>query len=198
MNPILEAIHNRRSFSPRYLAEPGPDSRQLEAIADAAGAAPDHGDLAPTRIVEIAKDARGLLAEAFAEATREAKPDADAAALEGSRQRAMGGPVLLAIIARIDPGQARVPETEQWVSVGAAVQNMLLAAESLGYRGKLLSGARVRSRALRDFFSLGENEHLVAFLALGTAIGEPKNRKRRTAGEILSRLSRPATQSSKS
>jgi nitroreductase len=192
MNPVLEAIHRRRSFSPRYLAAPGPDRHALEAIAGAAAAAPDHGDLGPTRVVEVPDTARPGLAEAFADAALELRPDADAAALAESRARAMGGPTLLAIVARIDPAHDRVPAGEQWISVGAAVQNMLLAAESLGFRGKLLSGARVRSRALRRFFSLGENEHLAAFLALGTPVGEPKLRQRRDAAGILSTLSAPA------
>ena len=180
------AIKNRRSFSPRYLAKPGPDKRELEILAEAAGAAPDHGELGPALLVVVTEEARGRLAEAFAEATLEAKPNADSAALEESRQRAMGGPVLVAVVARIDPNHPRVPENEQWISVGAAIQNMLLATESLGYRGKLLSGARVRSRALRSFFSLADNEHLAAFIALGRPIGEPRNRRRRGATEILS------------
>lgn len=185
MNPVLEAILSRRSVGPRHLTGPDLTAAELEALARAAAAAPDHGMLGPLHLLHIPARHRAALAEVFAAAALEADPAADADTLQAARDRAMAGPGLIAVLAGLTPDHPAVPVEEQWVAVGAALQNLLLAALSLGLHAKPLSGRRVRSRALRQAFHLPDDTHLVAFVALGRAEGNVKDRPRRSPEAVL-------------
>lgn len=185
MTDLLTQILSRRSVGPRHLTGPDLTAEELEVLASAASAAPDHGALCPLHLVHVPARHRSALAEAFAKATLEADPAADTEALQSARDRALAGPCLIAVLARLTPGHPSVPVEEQWISVGAGLQNLLLAALSLGLHAKPLSGRRVRSQALREAFRLPADTHLAAFVVLGRFDGPQTRRPRRTAAEIL-------------
>jgi len=185
MIDMLTQILSRRSVSARHLTGPDLTAGELEALAGAAAAAPDHGGLGPLQLVHIPALHRAALAEVFMQAAREADPEADAATLQNAHDRAMAGPCLIAVLARLAPSHPVVPVEEQWISVGAGLQNLLLAARSLGLHTKPLSGRRLRSRALREAFRLPEHTHLAAFVVVGRYSGPPTEKPRRTASETL-------------
>ncbi len=164
---VLNALLTRRSVRPRRLRAPGPNAEALDRIVSAGLRGIDHGGLRPWRLLLI--DDRQRLAAAFAEAATHQRPGADAERLERAWQRAMAGPVLLAMIACLHPDHAEAPEREQWVAIGAALQQMLLAADALGFAGSLLSGRKTEAPSLRDTLGLADQEQLVGFLTLGTA-----------------------------
>jgi nitroreductase len=188
---MIEKICARRSVSPKHLAAPGPAPEQIREMVRAACAGPDHGRLAPTRFVYLPDDQRDTLADIFVAAAKEADSDASAEYLASTCERALNGPCLIAVIARIVDDNPQVLPYEQWIAVGAALQNLLLASESFGFRGKTVSGARVRSRTLRNAFVLSDAEHLVGFVALGTYTGEPKQMPRRSPDEVLGVFASP-------
>jgi nitroreductase len=75
--------------------------------------------------------------------------------------------------------------SEQFISVGAALQSFLVAVHAAGYGGILLSGKRVATSAIRRAFALGENEQLVGFISMGTPAGEPRPRQRPSPDDHL-------------
>lgn len=157
----------------------------LLKIATAASAAPDHGRLGPLRLVALPMKTRPALAEAFARAALEKDPSATPEAIAQAQDRALAGDTLVASVAQIIDNHPVIPVHEQWISVGAGLQNALLVATALGFGTKIVSGARVRSEALRNAFCLGRAEHLVGFIAIGTATTDPKPAKRRDAAAVL-------------
>ena len=62
---------------------------------------------------------------------------------------------MVAVVAKIDEHNARVPAYEQWMTVGAATSNFLAALELKGYAGKIVSGRcplqEGRSHRLLDY-----------------------------------------------
>lgn len=188
LETVIDAILARRSTGPRHLGPPGPGPEDLRSLASAAAAAPDHGRLGPLHLTHIPDDKRNALADLFIEAAHAADPNASAAVIEAAGARALSGPVLLAVIATIQNDHLDIPPHEQWISVGAALQNVLLAAEALGFVAKMVSGRRVRSPILRSAFRLAENEQLVGFVMIGTASAEAaaKPALRRSVDQILS------------
>jgi len=82
LDAALTLIHSRQHVSPKRLGDPGPDREQVEKILTAAGAAPDHGQLTPWRLIIVPPERRQLLADAFAEALAER----DEEATEAQRQ----------------------------------------------------------------------------------------------------------------
>ena len=184
MTPALHPLLGRQSVGPKHLVEPGPDAAQLQAMAEVALRAPDHGALVPFRFVAVAGAARDGLARLFEQVARDGGKDAAGIALEAERARR--APVTLAVIARIDAGHPQVPAHEQWACVGGALANLLNAAHALGFGGKMLSGAKVRHSALQQAFCRG-GEQLVGWVALGTPDASPKRGPEKPrAADVLS------------
>ncbi len=94
--------------------------------------------------------------------------------------------MLVAMIASISELNIAVPPHEQWISVGASLQNVLLALESFGYKGKIVSGRRVRSNTMREAFGLKPEEHLVGFVVMGTLSGTGRDYPRKLGHDLLS------------
>ena len=174
---VLEALLGRRSVSPRRLLPPGPDAAEIRTIVSVATAAPDHGLLRPARFIHISDPKRAALSDVFEAALLERDPEACPEARAHARSKARNGAVLVALVARITWDHPVVPASEQWVSVGAGLQNVLLAAEALGYRAMIVSGPVTRSRALAGAFDLGADESMVGFIAIGTPSKMPSRRR---------------------
>ncbi len=187
----LAVLLTRQSVGARHLVEPGPDDAALRLMCEAALRAPDHGALVPFRFAVVRGAARAQLAALFEQAARDAgKGDADARI---DAERAQRAPLTLAVLARIDLGHTLVPAHEQWACVGGALTNLLNAAHALGFGGKMLSGAKVRSPVLqRAFCEAGET--LVGWVALGTPAASPARQPRKLAADaVLREWSGPRT-----
>lgn len=183
--PVLNALLARRSLRPRRLRPPGPDEQALDVIVAAGLRGIDHGGLRPWRLLLI--ENRERLAGAFADAEAYLRPEADADRLQQAREKALTGPVLLAAIFCPHPGHGDVPEHEQWIAAGAALQQMVLAADALGYAGSLLSGRKTEAPPLRQALGLTEREHLIGFLTFGTPASPPPSAPAATPGSRWSR-----------
>src|SRR5690606_37668969 len=133
--PALDLILARRSVSPRHLVAPAPTHEQLDIILRAAAAAPDHKNLRPCRFILIPPERRADLAAAFRDAKAEQSPGAPADEVERAGEKAYRGAMLLAVVLRIVRDHPRVSVSDQMLAVGAAVENMLLAANALGFGG---------------------------------------------------------------
>ena len=177
-------ICSRQSTSPKLLAPPGPDEVELETMIRAAVSAPDHGRLRPWRFIRIADAGRDALGELFADAKRRKDPDCSVADLERERDRAARAPGLVAVVACIDCN-CDIPEHEQFISVGAAVQNLLLVAHAFGYGARLVSGIKTRDRLLCAALGLNAAEELVGFICIGTPVKLARHRNRPDPGDHL-------------
>jgi nitroreductase len=174
LGSALTLIHSRQNTSSKLLGEPGPDRAQIETILDAAGAAPDHRRLTPWRLIIVPAEKRHLLAEAFAEALGERDNQATEAQLLEAREKAYRSPLLVAVVARLDPALGDVPDQERLISAGCAIQNMLLTTHAMGYGAGLLTGKSLYSERLKRFFQLADVEQLLCFIAVGTVVrGKP-------------------------
>jgi nitroreductase len=169
----LQAVITRQSVAPAFLGEPAPEGLALERILAAGASAPDHGRLRPWRFIVIRGEARHRLGEVFAEALRKRQPDAPEAALEQERARPLRAPLLIAVAARLDPQHPKIPEIEQILSTGAAVQNVLLAAHAQGFGAKWLTGANAYDEHVKAALGLAADDRLAGFVHLGTIEGAP-------------------------
>lgn len=162
---LLAALQARRSRGPRGLGLPAPSPEELQRAAELALRAPDHQGLRPFRFVHVGADERVALGELFARVATDQGRDAEGVA--EARRRAGSGPALLAVVARVRDDVADVPPHEQWLSVGAAVMNLLNALHLMGYAAKVLGGSAARSEAVRQAFC-HEGEQLACWVIAGT------------------------------
>lgn len=178
-----ELIHSRQNVSPKRLVEPGPSPTELHDFLATAGAAPDHGTLMPWRFVVVPAERRMALAEAFARSLQERDPLATTEQIDAAREKAYRAPFLMLAIVRLQakPGdtlhtpapdddnyEAIVCDAERLVSLGCAIQNIILAAHAAGFGSGLTSGQAMRSAPLRALFSLTNDEQAVCCINLGT------------------------------
>lgn len=164
----LTLIHTRQTVLPKRLFAPGPDDAQLQALFEAAAAAPDHEQRVPWRFIVVPVAKRALLAEVFAAALLERDPAALPQQLEMAREKAHRAPLLMLSVARLDEADAEVPAPERWVSLGCAIQNILLTAHAMGYGSALTSGQAITSQHMRALFALSPGEMPVCFVNVGT------------------------------
>lgn len=162
-------IHSRQHIGPKHLLAPGPSPEVLLQLLGSAAAAPDHDQLRPWRFIVIGAEARPRLAESFAQALLERDPQALPEQLDDARSKAYRGPVLLLAIADLRTPNPDVPEAEKLLSLGCAIQNLLLAALAHGFASGLTSGRALSSSALRHTFGVAQGELAVCFINLGTA-----------------------------
>lgn len=161
---LLEGIESRTSAL--KLGAPGPTREHLERIINAGVRAPDHGRLRPWRFVVLEGDARAKLGDAMADMLRAKLPDASKDQLDAERGKPLRAPTILAAAAHVTKG--KIPEIEQVLAVGAAVQNMLLAAQALGYGAMWKTGGAAYDARVKALFGLEPEDHIVALLYLGT------------------------------
>ncbi|ASM79242.1 nitroreductase (plasmid) [Vitreoscilla filiformis] len=161
-------IHTRQHIGPKHLGEPGPDAATLEALFRAAAAAPDHGRLTPWRFVVLGPQARERLGEVFAHSLLARDPHALPEQLADARAKAQRGAVLVLVIARLGGDDSDVPPWERLLAVGAAVQNVLLAAHARGWGSGLSGGKALQGEAMRQAFDVAPHEQAVCFISLGT------------------------------
>ena len=147
----------------------------------AAAAAPDHGRLRPSRFIALRgenKDAFGeVLARAYLARCSTAGVEPDPKATEKERSKLGRAPlVIVAATTRPVPGSreaaspnaTKIPWEDRRLSTAAAVQNLMLAAGSLGYGSMWRTGAVVTDPIVKDALGLANDEEIIGFVYLGT------------------------------
>jgi nitroreductase len=165
---LFDAIATRATAA--RLAEPGPTPEQFERLLSAAARAPDHGRLQPWRFIRVDGAARESLANAVAEARRDQIPTYTDEQMELEREKIRRSPSILVVGCAVRKDIAKVPEIEQVIAVGAAVENLLLAAHDLGVGVMWKTGPAAYSPKVKAAVGLAADDHIVAILHLGTRV----------------------------
>jgi nitroreductase len=153
--------------SARLLAEPAPKPEELTQILQTAVSAPDHGRLRPWRFVVINNVDRDRFGDIMADSARRSQPDAEGK-IERARKNAFRAPLIVVVAARTDATDEGIPEIEQILAVGAAAQNIMLAAHALGYGAMWKTGAVAYDEEAKLALGLHPQDHIVGFMYIGT------------------------------
>jgi nitroreductase len=184
-NQVIDLLLRRRSVSANALGEPGPTPAELELILRAASRVPDHKKLVPWRFVLFQGEARAQFGKVLAETCRAEEKDAGAFRLETEAKRFLRAPLVIAVISRVVKNPA-APEWEQILSAGAACQNLILAANALGYGTQWITEWCAYSEGVRRALGLAEGERVAGFVYIGTPKETPDERERPDLAEIVS------------
>jgi nitroreductase len=163
---LFTAVQTRSSAA--RLAEPGPSPEDLDRLLQAAALAPDHGRLKPWRLIVLKDAMREAFTAAAAEAKRARLPAMTAEQLAAEREKLSRSPTIVVIGCVVNRGQSKVPEIEQIVAVGAAAQNLFLAAHDLGYGVMWKTGAAAYDPRVKATVGLRPDDHIVAIMHLGS------------------------------
>jgi nitroreductase len=152
------------------LESPGPSEADLEVMIQSALRAPDHGRLRPWQFVVVPEGRREAFGELLAGSMARRRPDAPAEDLARERAKAMRAPVIVVAAAKLAKGH-KIPEVEQLLSAGAAVQNIMLAASAQGYGAMWKTGAPAYDASVKEALGIAPDSEIVGFLYLGTQVG---------------------------
>lgn len=166
---VLEFLQDRASIPAKLLSEPAPDKAQLREILRAAVAAPDHAALRPWRFIVIEGQSRNRLGDVFVEAAKNREPDMPVEKLEAQRSKPLRSPMIVAVAAEITPDHPKTPATEQILSAGAAAQQLMLAANAMGFGAIWLTGPNAEAPEVKTALGFEPKDHIVGFIYLGTA-----------------------------
>ena len=175
----MDGLINRNSTPPRLFDGRVLPRADINRMLEAAVTAPDHGLVRPWRFHIVEGDARNKLGELFAKALLEREPFAPTSAIEKEKGRPLRAPVIVAVGAKVDSSRApKVPVVEQVVAAAAAMEHLVIAAQSMGYGAIVLTGRNAHDPMVRKAFDLEGQDELLGFVYLG-CINEPTPAKER-------------------
>ena len=176
---MLRILAHRRSTPIAMLSGPGPDTDSIMDLLRIAARVPDHRKLCPWRFIVItAREHGAALGERLLQVRKSElgneMSEADVTSTLNLFQRA---PVCIAVVSSPNVTH-KTPVWEQELSAGAACQNLLLAANAMGWAGAWLTEWCAFSKGAADVFGLNEQERVAGFIHLGTAKQDPPERPR--------------------
>src|SRR3546814_9185571 len=112
-------------------------------------------------------------------------PSASDGVIEKDRQRFAHAPLVIAVLAILDPDDRKIPEQERLLSAGAACFALLQAAQALGFGANWLTGWPAHDPQAHALLGMGEHERVVGFVHIGTPMMQVPERERPDASALL-------------
>ncbi|MGQ3099770.1 MAG: nitroreductase family protein [Sphingopyxis solisilvae] len=181
---LLAHLATRRSGKARDMVAPGPGAAELRDIIALALRTPDHGKLAPWRIVTVADDQRAAFAALLKRAWVKENPGSAGMDLSALDQFAHQAPTLLVLLSTPVKG-VKIPLWEQQMSAGAVGMNLLHATHAHGFVGSWLTGWAAYSPDIAAAFGAGDGDTIVGYFFLGTAAKPLEERPRPDYNEVV-------------
>ena len=172
----LEALSTRASAV--RLVEPAPSEELLATALRAAARAPDHGMLRPWKFLVVRGEARERLGEVLAETLVRREPDSTPEALDKEAKKPLRAPLIVVVVAKVEPDHDRIPEVEQVVSAGSAAQNLMLAFHAAGFGCMWRTGAPAYDPAVKRALGIEPHDHIIGLIYVGTAVALTLERTR--------------------
>lgn len=163
---LLDYLLHRRSGKAEDMCAPSTDKAQMEQILTTAMRVPDHGKTAPFYFLVFEEQARQKVAALITEAYARANPDDKPKKSIEAGEKFLQAPTVVAIIYRAR--KAKHPLWEQIMSVGAACQNLILAANALGFAAQWLSRWYAYDDYVREGLGLDGRDVVAGFIHIGT------------------------------
>ncbi|MHB0977596.1 MAG: nitroreductase family protein [Candidatus Aquicultorales bacterium] len=198
---LFKAINNRRSIR-KYDGTPVP-RQDVDKILELAIRAPSGANSQPWSFVVVEdKELIGAMKEAVQDKLEEIVTWDEAKGLEGKVMAYAryftffdSAPTVIAVFGCEAPsvissvmaahGQPRKINSAKQ-SCGAAIQNILLAAEALGYGACWMTGPTIADAAITKMLGKDENEwFLVALVPIGKPVENPNIRSRKPLSEVV-------------
>lgn len=181
---LRDYLLTRRSVGQGFLTAPGPSEDELQTLLTIATRVPDHGKLAPWRLVVYSGDARIAVGDRLAEIARKKRPDLDEAGLEIERSHFLPAPLVIGVLSTAKP-HVKIPEFEQLISAGNVAFNLVHGAYALGYAANWITRWYCFDDEAAAMLGAKEGERFVGFVHVGTPTATIEDRPRPALSEIV-------------
>jgi len=183
-SPITDFLQVRRSVLARNMSAPGPDRATLETLLSIGVRVPDHGKLAPWRLVVIEGDERARLGAVAGEAYRHRHGDEKPELAQAASEQFMRAPCVVAVLAH-PVAHPKIPRLEQVLSAGAVCMNLLTAAQSMGFAAQWLTGEAAYESRVAEMLGAEAGDEIVGFIYIGSRTDAPSERPRPALDEVV-------------
>jgi nitroreductase len=172
-----------------WLSEPGPTPGQLRRLLTIASRVPDHGRLVPWRFILFQGEARQAASTQLAAlylTQHQEMSERTMGTLAKLSRLFTQAPLVVAVVSRADPN-ARKPEWEQVLTVGAVCMNLIAAATAQGYASVWLTGWAAYDADATTALGVRAEEKVAGFIHIGTAQEHPPDRPRPDLDDLVTR-----------
>ncbi len=167
----LEELLKRKSHN--KLIAPAPSKEQIEEMMKLALRAPDHALLKPWRYQIYTGAALNQLGKLFVKASLVGNPNLTPDKLNKLEMKPLRAPMVIVASVEITE-HPKVPEIEQYLSAGASVQNLLMAAHLMDIGAIWRTGSLCFNRHLMELLGYKDNQYIVGFIYLGAEEGSKR------------------------
>lgn len=183
---LLDYLKTRRSVTLPFLAEPGPNAGELAEILTIGARVPDHGKLAPWRMITYAGDDRAAVGTRLAEIAKSRNPDIEDAALEAERKQFLPAPLTIGVLSSVK-AHPKIPEFEQILSAGCVAFNLVHAAYALGFGAHWVTRWFAYDDDAARMLGARDDEKFVAFVHIGIPQSRLEERDRPALNAVVSK-----------
>ena len=161
-----EAIDNRRStYTKQFEPDEKIDDEIVWQIMRNANRAPTHKLTQPWRFTVFTGEGLKKLAQLQVKLVTKIKPDLPEGKLRKLSEKPLKASHIIAITLKRHPGL--VPEIEEILAVGCAIENMYLTANAYGVGCYFSTGGITYLEEAKEFFGLSANDKLIGFFYIG-------------------------------
>ncbi|WP_010632197.1 nitroreductase family protein [Sporolactobacillus vineae] len=185
----LKAIKTRRSV--RKVKEVVPPDEMIRALIDAGRRGPNHFNTEPWHYYVLKGTGRERLGKVYGELAvkKLENPDQaqkDAAMAKGVAKANRSPVVIVITIEPRDQDQPKVKRVEEVAATACAVENMLLAAHSLGLGAIWRTGDAAYTDEMKKAFGVSENGLVLGYVYVGFPEDgyKPNPRERKSVDEV--------------
>lgn len=177
---VLKAIKTRRSFG--LVKDEKIDREIIEQILEAGTWAPCHYRTEPWRFFVLEGEGRKKLGEVLEQIAKN-NGEEDEIKLEKTRAKPLRAPLIITVA--VEPSDhPKALHLEEIGAVYAAIQNMLLAAHSLGLASIWRTGKPTYDPLMKQFFGLSEDGEVLGFLYFGYPKRDMPDGKRKSFEDV--------------
>jgi nitroreductase len=181
---LIDFLRDRHSTPVAQITEPGPSQEDLEEMLAFAIRVPDHGKIAPWRLVVYRGEVRESLGREFLKLALQKDPDLPEAARQAELVRFARAPLVVAVVSTAAP-HAKIPEWEQVLSAGALAFNLVLAAHAHGYVANWRTEWVAYDDAALQVLGIKPGEKVAGFIHIGSSNFPTPDRPRPELSQVV-------------
>jgi nitroreductase len=165
---LRNTVISRRSTKPAVLNGKKIDDQQVKQLLELGNWAPTHGSTEPWRFLVYSGDAVRDFCHQHAELYRQSTPPATFTPAKYEKQQHNGDQAshLIAVYMKRG-GNPNITVLEEICATAAAVENILLGAETLGIAVLWSTGGVVLQPVMKEWLGLAEEDTMIGLLYLG-------------------------------
>lgn len=179
-NPVIDSIVKRRTIKPEDCTGEKISEQHIQQVLETANWAPTHGYTEPWRFVIFADNGLTKFAQDHAEMYKKHTPADNFKQVKYQKllDRAKLTSHIIAIICK-KGNNPKIPFWEEMAATACAVQNMQLAAASLGIAAYWNSGGMTAHPEMKTYLGYSEDDFVMGFLYLGIPVKDKEFKGRR-------------------